>query len=385
MHKPHPKYKIQENDTIQSITERFGIEKDVWLRYHNNSCRLSDIIRKDIPSHLEEIFLLPELWDRAILLNQISSLKEQFQPRIYQKDLEQPILLSSWAIYPALRKMNQAYWYRHIIAESSLQTEIRYKILVQFLREQTDETSLLIIDRISDVYINDKLPDLSMEELAYEAGKVFYPLVVEVDKKGNLIGIRNYEQIANRWKKDILPPIQLRYSGKIVNTYLERMGKVIACQSSMEDVLKKDLFFNFYFSTVYRNYSPEFKTEDRILFPIGDYAPITFDTKLELKRELTPKGYKEICHKGIALQKAAMNTDEFIEDQNNTYSANITLETSSNLIKEAVAEWNLDAGSRIIKLILFPLRQKVEKEYKDLIIDKVKKEKSKGLFSTLFG
>lgn len=381
----HPKYILKKGDTLQTLTQLFEIEEIIWKQYHNRMCRLDHIIRDKIPEHIKEIFLSPELWNRTIALNQTSYLKEQSKTEIHKKDIRISPLVTGWAIYPNLGKINQAYWYRFIIIESGHQTEIRYKLLVRFVREQTDETSLFIIDRISDVYINDKLPDLCMEELAYETGKVFYPLVVEINKKGKLIGIRNYEEIVRRWQKNILPFIKLRYSGKIADIYLARMNKVIASQSMVENVLKKDMFFNFYFSAVYRSYSSEFKTEDQILFPIGEYAPIVFDTKLELKRELTPKGYKEICQKGVALQKAAMNTDEFTEDVTSTYSASITLEADSNLIKEAIAEWNLDAGRRKVKLILFPLRQQIQKEYKDIVIDKVQKEKNKGFFSTLFG
>lgn len=55
----HPKYKIKEGDTIQTITRLFEVEESVWLRYHNNMCRLNHIIRDHIPSELKEIYLLP--------------------------------------------------------------------------------------------------------------------------------------------------------------------------------------------------------------------------------------------------------------------------------------------------------------------------------------
>lgn len=71
MKKPHPKYKIKPNDTLQSITKLFGVKEGVWKMYHNNMCRLDDIIRDTLPKHLDEIYLLPELWNKEKGLNNI--------------------------------------------------------------------------------------------------------------------------------------------------------------------------------------------------------------------------------------------------------------------------------------------------------------------------
>jgi hypothetical protein len=66
----HPKYNIKPTDTLQSITKLFNKEENVWKQYHNNLCRPpEELIREQLPTHLTEIYLLPELWEKEYEFN----------------------------------------------------------------------------------------------------------------------------------------------------------------------------------------------------------------------------------------------------------------------------------------------------------------------------
>jgi hypothetical protein len=63
MQNNHPTYKIQKGDTIERISERFGVEASVWRKYHNEICPITDMISSYILPSVKEIYLLPELWE----------------------------------------------------------------------------------------------------------------------------------------------------------------------------------------------------------------------------------------------------------------------------------------------------------------------------------
>lgn len=377
--RPHPKYNIKEGDTLQKVTDLFGIEESIWKGYHNNMCRLDDIIRDTLPKHLEEIFLLPELWDKELNLSHISTNNEEVNHDTTRKVRVQNTKsgqkqLTNWAIYPRLNKLNHAYWFRYIIEDKKSVTEVKYKVLVRHIRQETEETDLYLINRISDVYINDELPNLCMDELAYETGKVFYTMVVEIDKKAQRVALRNYEQIKNKWINTIRPYVVLRYGGEVGNRYLTQMDKVIGDKNRIEEIFKNDLFIQLYFGTFYHSYSQEFEIDKTVEFSTGS-TPSYFNVNCKLNRNFTEKGYKEIIQNGIGLSRCDTITESFVEDKDTTYSARILLEPITNYPREALVEWNNNLFRKKTRLILYPLRYQ-HNENLDIQIDKVEKKKS---------
>lgn len=289
--------------------------------------------------------------------------------------------LKNWNIYPRSQTLNHAYWFRYILEDEKSKTEIHYKILVRYLREGTGETDLYFIHRISDVYINDELPDLCMDELAYETGKVFYPMVIEIDKKNQWVELRNYTQIKDNWINTVRPFVQLRFGGEIGEKYLARMDNVIQSKHSIEEAFKNDLFFRFYFNTFYHSYSQKFEIDRVLEFPVGKDSLSYFKTKCSLNRNLTDRGYKEITQNGISVIKSTSG-EEYMPDNQFTYSAKILLETKTNYVKEAMAEWRSDQRQQKTTLILFPLRQQCDEDF-NIQIDK--SNNNKPLLSKLFG
>lgn len=386
MRKYHPKYIIQQGDALQTITQRFGVAEDIWKQYHNNMCRLDDVIKDALPQHLKEIYLLPELWEREPGFNSASANNEaaafKIKEGIQNKDNKRQ-LLTSWAVYPRADSLNHAYWFRYIIEDEETETEIRYKILVRYIQQEKENTSLYLIHRISGVYINDDLPTLCMDELAYETGQVFYPMVVEVDEKAQWVALRNYQQIKKNWFNTVRPSVGLRFAGDIGLKYLARMDKVMESKDRMEEILKKDLFFRFYFGTFYHSYSQQFETDRVLEFHAGNSSPVLFKVKCRLNRNLTDKGYKEITQTGAGITcDVSEEQDKFTEVGQTFYSARILLEAKTNCVREAEAEWITEDTRRKTKLILYPLRWQCKDEF-DIKIDKVNNNKS--LLSGLFG
>lgn len=300
-----------------------------------------------------------------------------------QKPASKPQFLTRWAIFPDLRHLNHAYWFRLILTEDETTTELRYKVLIRFLKKQTQESAIVSIDRVSDVYINDELPDLPVDRLAYESGKVFYPVIMEIDEKMNLLGIRNHEQIVSRWEK-IQPDLRRYFTGDEANRYLNRMDEMIMSAKNLEALFEKELFIRFYFYTAYMNYTHQFEIRTEVAFPIGNYAPVLFDVKNRLLNVLNKDGFKEITQEGIEVRKTF--GPDLEKEGKNTYSAHFVLNAGTNILREAKAEWNFRSPfQKKIQLILFPLRQAVSSIPIVEQENKWDENKNKGFFSRIFG
>lgn len=371
MNKPHPKYRIKAGDTINSLTLFFGVEATTWISYHNDRCRLEHLIRDKLPKGLTDIYLLPELRAKAnvFMINRHTNLEIH---AIESDDLSVPTAHRS--IYPHWRLLDHTYGVRMVIEKGQETIEIRYNLHIRYIQEESEDSVLLLIHRASDVYINDELPTLCMDELAYHTGKVFYPFVVEVDKRANWIGIRNYQQIQSRWEKEIVPYVRLRYSGEIVNRYLESMDEVISSKDKLEAILKNELSIKILFKSAYRVYSPQFDDKTILEFAVGDYHLAPYQVSSVLSRTLNAEGFREIRQEGIGLIPST--GDEMITDESNQYSSYIQLYNQTNHIREVWAQWSFMDGKRKFTLIFFPLRYPYGTDSeKDVILDKKIKNK----------
>lgn len=342
----HPKYLLKKEDTLQSITQLFAIEESVWKKYHNNICGLDHIIHNKIPKHVKEIFLLPELWSKEAEVNNIVEKKAKLQT----KEIQSSRILDL-NIYPQISKLSQNYWFRYILKTNEGQTDIYHKMKIVFSHRESNSNSVYIIDKISDTYINGKLPNLCMEELAHETGKVFYPIIIELGKNFQLDSIRNHEEIKARWKNSILPHVSLRYSGEIVQKYLSKMALVIESKNQLEELFRKDLFIQNLFNVYYGDMS-QYKKLSTVNFPLGKFTTIPFSINSELDEYLTTKGDIRITQEGVKLRKVSLSQANFVEDDSIRYQSSALLDKNTKLLKESVSEWNFSDEEKIIKLII---------------------------------
>jgi hypothetical protein len=229
----------------------------------------------------------------------------------------------------------------------------------------------LSVNRISETLINNESPDLAVDSLAYETGKIFYPLFIEIGQDASWKGIRNHKEIVDRWKK-LQPEIKRRFSGDESNRYFNRMDQIIASPESLDQIFKDELLIRFYFHTIYVNYAQPFETESIIDFPIGNYGFEIFKVKHQLKKTLNASGFKELIQEGFCIKRPE-----------NRYKAEFILDPSTNCIRVVVAEWHFNQPeSRKIKLILYPLRLQPTDQETQSRLYSVDKKKGKGFFSS---
>jgi hypothetical protein len=118
----------------------------------------------------------------------------------YQK-FEEEDFLSIWYLRPDFSTLYRKYGVLIFIEKDGIENSIKYELEIKYLKRIEKTHYLLWIDRVSEVFINDQLPDLLVDQLCYETGKIFYPLQIEIDAQGTFLSVYNMEEIQDRWKK----------------------------------------------------------------------------------------------------------------------------------------------------------------------------------------
>ena len=183
--------------------------------------------------------------------------------------------------------------------DDAAQTVLKYEVEIRFFKELSERRKRLFrIERISETYINDYLPDLLVDQLAYQTGRVFYPLLIETDYAGKFSGIHNWKEIQERWA-GVREKIELYFKGKEVRKYLELTESILNSKEELDKLFANDLFFHTYFTSIYQNYTSLFMLESEKSYPVmGKINPLKFSVEQQLCKELTDYQAIKIFHTG---------------------------------------------------------------------------------------
>lgn len=368
MQKQHPKYKIKEGDTIQRITSLFGIEQDIWTRYHNNMCRLEHVIRKNFPSELEEIYLLPELWEKEDDLNQMLSVKELSEKKINQRvSFGYQNTLPMKACWEVLN-----YGVMLALFDNEKVNTIKYEVSIKWIAKEENE-HIIEIDRISNTYINDQEPDLMAEVLAVKTASALYPLELVVTRADGIIGINNFEKIQKRWK-NIKQEIRKYYEGETLEKYLQLNDGII--MDSDSDILlrslKNDWFLHGYFNKIYQTYGEEFSFTNKINAPfIFDSKGIEYTVKQNINNLIDERGRINVEMKGICSDDRSASdlrnrfnfpNEEFGEKETGKYWGKYFIEPKYHTIEAFMVEADLEKNKKKARLTVSKINNRIEKK-----------------------
>lgn len=288
-------YKVKENDTINSIAKKHGLETQELIAYHNKRAEPIKQIRNRIPDFLREISLPPEgyilkdgkeIWadDNQPEPNNI---KELFVGMLYNQPYQKDL----------------CYGVLKTIKSGNKEQTIKYNISVRFYPEDEDGEYHVSIDIISKTFINDVEPDLIADELALSCTEVLYPVLFKIDKNTKLLEIQNHKEILNRWEKQKATKLKY-YEGDIAQNYFDLFEQTLIDKELCFHYLKNDWFLHLYFNTIYSYYLPEVKQiNETVLFPIiPNTLPIEFEVKKSAK-SFTKNNRIRIDSKGVCSDK----------------------------------------------------------------------------------
>ena len=248
----------------------------------------------------------------------------------------------------------RVYGLRQVFTSAGAETVLKYEISFTYKKTVADDRRLFEIDRVSQVYINDTLPESVSDQLALQTGAVFYPLQVLVNFKGEFIAVANPEDLRERWKST-KESILDYFVGEDVIHYLEVTESVIADQHQLNEVISKDLVIRTFFAGIYRSYQNDQGMLTALSFPlIGQAAPWLFSVKQIVSPVYNHDGQIEIRHEGVSIDDRCIGDmireddyatmrfeDETIPKVEAGYKARYALNATTKSIEALEVSWQM--------------------------------------------
>lgn len=277
------RWKISSSTTLEELARYFGLTPEQLKWYHNQYCSLEDRIKTDIPEHTQIIFVPPiekELREIIFrLFSEYSSKNFLNSPTSYTKD------------YGVAQT---------ILVNNEEQVRVHYEIKI------TKQGSRVMMARQS-VYINDKKPDIIVEQLADEIGNILFPLEIIFDGQGELDSILNQQQILDKWLK-LKPKLQQYYQGDEAESLLESVQNRIRSRSKLLQDIQSDLFFQMYF-LLFRKQDKSFKRE----FDFGEQGMFPMDIVLSVDEKASDTEKTMIKVKGEMLNDSSSQLTGYLD------------------------------------------------------------------------
>ncbi|WP_299254505.1 hypothetical protein [uncultured Aquimarina sp.] len=186
--------------------------------------------------------------------------------------------------------------------EKKKRLQIHYEIDVICLDETEDNHFEFEVLK-HQIYINEKAPNILIDELSERCGKVLYPLLLKVNRQGLVVNILNQEDIIKRWETE-KASINQSYKGKEIQLLLKNMDIVINNTNQLTDlVLQRDWFITIFFSPLY-NINLKDKKKNKISLPFIPYSPgVIFETKNKISTHSHKKNDVIINQKGKCIDQ----------------------------------------------------------------------------------
>lgn len=234
MQLPDPKYKVKEGDTIQKLNKLFGINQDAWVRYHNKMAyRLDQYIGNELPSGLEEIYLMPALWAEADEFNYVAP--------VTPNGIQKPVNLH---LLDELVYQPSNYCNRYGVVLHLKKSKVHYEIEFTYKGIVSEGIYQIAIDR-KQVYVNDKKPSQKLYEMADQLSKAVYPLLLDINSEQKIEKIANHNEIVHRCKEAQMKLSQY-YVGEKAREYFRLYQKHYENPNVLINNIENDLFYQLF-------------------------------------------------------------------------------------------------------------------------------------------
>ncbi|GEM_PF-1105526 len=153
----------------------------------------------------------------------------------------------------------------------------------------TAKTDGYVIDiNKHDFWFNRHQPDLINELITVDLSKTIYPVQAKIDKKGNFLGISNFNHIVNsRWHRNKLNSTS-KYTTKIAQTFYNAFERNMENRTVFEKSMHHDWFWNLFFHPKYIHYGDQNAIETDLYLAVIPYEnPIKFTGTQKINTDIT--------------------------------------------------------------------------------------------------
>lgn len=253
---PYIKVKTGHLFSIHQISQEYGMTEDEIRTFHNQHCKIHELLPNVLPKHVEHIYLP---------VKNVAERKEKL--------LQSPVLNLSQK--PGEKK------YGIMLKFPVTSLQIHYTILVKRL------SGGIIEFQKEKTWVNNQEIDRQIESLAEKASQALYPLQIVQNSDGTFGGIKNSKEIINRWQSDVHPELTQYYQGEVASELIRKIDRSFQQIEKERSIVEKNSFFSLYFQPVYRDYHGfSVKQNFSFYFPKAD-ALADYDAEFTLDKEFT--------------------------------------------------------------------------------------------------
>ncbi|HAY3550013.1 hypothetical protein KRE47_02560 [Elizabethkingia meningoseptica] len=229
----YEKIKVEETLDLEKIAQRYGMATDELLRFHNQHCKLHELLTLTLPKYTEFLYIPHEVFEKY----------------------ESKLLKNSTLTLP---DTDSSKVYGVVIKFLPKDIEIHYKIRIKRTQNSVEITK-------EKTYVNNQEVDKIVEQIFEKAEQVLYPLHIITDSGGDIIKISNAAEIAKRWTSDQRPKMKEYYVSEVADALLKQLDHVFKDINAKNELLSRNIFYKLFFLPVYKSY-PHFSKRDLLQF-----------------------------------------------------------------------------------------------------------------------
>lgn len=225
----------------------------------------------------------------------------------------------------------------------TLKDQIHYEVEVNFLEDNSGRNCIFEINR-KQVYINNKIPSLKIEQIAEKASQAIFPLRIKMKKNGEIKEILTSNAIKKRWfaiKDDILK----YYKGEVVAKVISKIEAVLLNDDLLKESIYQNWFFHLYFKPFYTDYTEKLKFKHIWDSPVFGPQFIQYGVVHTIKEHYDADDKININADGIAIDERSI---EEIMEGYNFAKAQLSGETSEPVESEMNVDYRLYKEDRSI-------------------------------------
>ncbi|KAF2079273.1 hypothetical protein [Flavobacterium sharifuzzamanii] len=246
-------YKIQEDDTPESVAEKLDIDLYALRSYHNRYCEsVEDCIGPVFPRHLKFVIIKPPI------VQLTDEEKEQQRNKVVFNDS------------PGKLSLNYSHGEKTYAVLCTIENgkdvhSIKQQIKISWQAENAG-FHFYYVSRDEALYVNDTAVNTMAQEIAQKASQALYPLLIVVDENGKWVYVNNYDQIVERWN-ETKNQIRKYYKGDQTEKYFKIYDKNLADEDSLFLSIQKDWFLNALFNEIHVQYPQDLSLKKHTSFP----------------------------------------------------------------------------------------------------------------------
>lgn len=374
------KYKVQRGETIEVIATKIGIPVVEARAFHNKYCELSDLVEFGLPIRRTEYILLPPLASETHI-------------QLSDNNTPKKVILGNNNSLRLIAANGLKQEHGTIIRfkeNNRLLNKVHFTSQITFLEINNDFS--IVEYHVNQVYVNDKEPEMVVEQLADATSKALYPIVLSLNKNGQIHEILNIEAIQKRW--EFLKPSILQYynGGTVITQLITSFERSIQSAPLLKRNLEEHPFYSIYFASIYQDYSSDFSFSSNdnnleIFQNINEFQTKTSKILLSRKgiaRSKSNLAETELNHEDLNnkisenskfnLEQAAFEVGKLEDGMHHNMDFSYKLNHSNNTIFSIEGFINTRRDNKTVTTIEFETYEKVQKKEPKEIINPVSEE-----------